>query len=96
MKSSIRIFRKVLIEGENVIIGRVVLDKDTADDGGVFGREHKEHQALLDRMIEEYIARNEAFLRESFDILILGRPVQYDFSKSRYFNRTYVQRILQS
>jgi hypothetical protein len=96
LKDSIRIFRNILISNESEIVEKVVSGRSVATDKGIFDRECREHQLLLDRMIEEYIDRNEAFLRESFDVLVLGRSIQYDHSKSRYFNRTYVQRILQS
>ena len=94
LKESIRILMKVLRSSGDEVKEKIVHDRNVMTMGGIYGKESKAHKVLMDQMVEEYIDRNERFLRQSFDVLILGKPVQYDISKSRYFNRKYVQRIL--
>jgi len=96
LKESMRIFMKVLKSNVNELEEKIVNNRNAEADRGMFGKECKEHKVLLDQMAEEYIDRNEPFLRETFRVLLLGEPVQYDASKSRYFNRKYVQRIFES
>ncbi|MCK4332438.1 MAG: hypothetical protein KAV40_02540 [Thermoplasmatales archaeon] len=94
LNNSIRLYRNVLESSTNEI-ERKVLGNGYAQFGQAqFHKLSMDHKVMLDQMIEEYIDRNEPFLRETFRVLFLGESVQYDISKSRYFNRKYVQRIL--
>lgn len=96
LKDSMQISKKILKDSKNEIEETILRDRNTSDDGGMFRRKCEEHKVLLNQMIEEYIDRNEPFLRETFSVLFQGKPVQYDISKSKYFNKKYVQRILKS
>lgn len=95
LKDAKRIYRKVLSDNENMILERIVLDKNIVTNGSAFDAERKEHQLLIDQVTEEYINQNAALLKETFRVLFLEEPrTQYDVSKSKYFNKKYVQRIL--
>lgn len=94
LKDAKRIYRKVLADNEKMILGRIVLDRNIAANGSVFDAERKEHQLLIDQMTEEYIKQNAELLKETFRVLFLEESIEYDVSKSRYFNKKYVQRIL--
>ena len=96
LESAIQFYQDVLIDSTHSIQHRVTSDKVTFLEESLFERERRSHQALLDQMVEDYINKNEAFLRDTFDIFMLGKSIQYDFSQSKYFNRGYTQRILNS
>lgn len=91
LRNSVRTFKDVVRSSTKALGEQIVLDKRVSDDSGLYG----EQRMLLDQMITEYIDKNEPFLRKTFRVLLLGEPVQYDFAKSKYFKRRYVQRIFE-
>lgn len=96
LTAAIHFYQDVLIESNKSIQSRIINNKITWSEENLFERERKAHQILLDQKVEEYINKNESFLRDSFDIFFLGKQLQYDFSQSKFYNRGYTQRILHS
>ncbi|TSA54891.1 MAG: hypothetical protein D4R45_03330 [Planctomycetaceae bacterium] len=94
LNESIRTYRKVLNDSVRELEEKLVFDRNIVTQGSAFDAERKEHQLLIDQVTEEYINQNAELLKETFRVLSLNEPIQYDVSKSRYFNKKYVQRIL--
>lgn len=92
LKESVQTYRNALDENTTEILRR--LKGESRHDENLFEKLRRDHNAVLDRMVEEYSVVHEEFIQTAFQALCLGRPVQYDFSKSEYYNRRYVQEIL--
>lgn len=60
---------------------------------GEYGEQRQKLKALFEEKVIEFIDANEAMLRASFDILIAGKEINYDHTKSRYFNKSYMLKL---
>lgn len=85
--------------------GLLVTNKDNVVDGICHGRleEFNAYYDAVDMMntdleskVKQYLDTNETFVRESFNLLILGHKTEFDMQASRYYQRPYIQNILKA
>ncbi|MFH1148461.1 MAG: hypothetical protein V1736_12250 [Pseudomonadota bacterium] len=94
LRDSINACRSTLTDNMNFVHNKI-LSVGNSNAGEIFEQERKAHNVLLVQMVEDYISKNEPFLRETFQVLISGQTAaSYDFSRSKYLNRRYMQRII--
>jgi hypothetical protein len=93
-KTSVRNYKELINASQTEMAENIILDKALPADGGVYLRECEENNAVLNEMIQQYIKEKGVFLKETFDAIFLGKPVTFDMSRSRYFNKDYVRKIL--
>ena len=92
LKDSIHFLKNILISNTDSLISHVVFNTEFSHKTELYLQQYNDHKCLLDNVIQEYIDQNEPILRETFNVLLLGHPVQYDISNSKYINRRYIQR----
>ena len=92
-RDSLKKYKRALIESTEFMHNKII---DFKYDGcnTFYHKELLEHDKLLDEMVFSYIDEKESFLRDCFDILFLGKSIDYDITKSLYFNRNYSLRIM--
>lgn len=93
LHASIRGYKSVMKDFENNMVNYLIKGIPYPEDGGEYYRGCKEHYLLIDRMIEDYAQKNAEFLLESMEILFFGKKITMDVSKTKYFNRDYIQRL---
>ncbi len=92
---SVRNYKELTKTNLTEVADNIVFNKVLPADGGVYLRECEENTRMLNLMIQEYIKNRGTFLRDSFDSLFLkNKQVTVDPSKSKYFGKKFVQKIL--
>lgn len=91
-RDSLQKFQKALIESTEFMHNKIT-DYTCDNTHTFYHKELLEHDRLLDEMMFSYIDEKESFLRDCFDIFFLGKTIEYDITKSLYYNRNYTRRI---
>ncbi|MBF0558376.1 MAG: hypothetical protein HQL08_06310 [Nitrospirae bacterium] len=94
VKTSIRNFKELMKASLAEMAENIMFDKALPADGGIYLRECEENRAVLDEMIGQYMKEKGEFLKTSFENIFMNKPVQFDPSKTRYYGKDYVQKIL--
>ncbi|MCD4722131.1 MAG: hypothetical protein K8S13_20050 [Desulfobacula sp.] len=77
----------------NFIVSKLHASTRQSSDNEKIVKELKEHDSLLQDRINLYMIQNYDFLRNSFNCLFI-EPAQYDISQSKYFSKTFMQRLI--
>ncbi len=93
---TIKYYKRVINDEQTAIADKILYDSDIDSYQGEYGQLCKEENQIEKEICLNYINHNEIMLREIFDVLFMGKQIQYDLESSKYFNRPYVQRIVQS
>ncbi|MGO9014976.1 MAG: hypothetical protein ACLQF0_08350 [Dissulfurispiraceae bacterium] len=93
-KTSVKNYKKVMKTSQTEMAENIMFDKALAADGGSYLRECEPNDALLNEMIQEHIKDKREFLETTFEALFVKGTAAFDVSKSRYFEKQYVQKIL--
>lgn len=92
----IQYYKKVINDEQTAIANKILYDIEINSSDGEYGRLCQEENRIEKQIVLDYMNTNETRLRETFDVLFMGKPIGYDLASSEYFNRSYVQRIVQS
>ena len=87
-------YYKNLLEQEQRYVARSLVSGQQLERFyGEYGTQRQLHNALFAQKAISFIDRNEALLRKTIDILIIGKPTQYNPLESRFIQRTYLKRM---
>lgn len=95
--SSIDTYQNIMIAGETDFTRQVYEDIPFPEDGGIYYKKCKEHQIILDAMIDEYTQNRAGLLTECLNKLFLEPDMEYYSTRALqtiYGERDYVFRIL--
>ncbi len=90
---SLHYYRSILQEEQTYVAAGIANGKSLNTFNGEYGRQRKELNRLFEEKVVQYIDCNEEMLRETFNILVVGKPTNYDVSKSKWLQRSYIKRM---
>ena len=94
INKSIRMLRDIYIQNEQDVAQQIILNKELPKDSSLFLYQLREHETILDRMVNEYIEQNQVFLIECIKKFFVNRDLRYNIADSRYFERNYFKQII--
>ncbi len=93
-KASVRNYKELMKTSQIEMAENILFDKALPADGGVYMRQCEENNGMLDEMIQEHIKEKGPFLKATFDTIFFKKNIQFDHTRTKFFGKGYVQKIL--
>lgn len=93
-QQSLQYYKSVLHDNEQLVRNNILYNQPFPTGGGLFGFQCRQHQRIIDFLLNDYIQKNYEMLEQCYKMIFLNSGETIELNRSRLFEREYMQKII--